>query len=99
MATKTLKLAFLRLNKAKASEFEHLQSINTTLANHILTLPKAERGSLTTASFRDVELGSAWINQTIRKANARTKVKQFSRLPLKTNNQNWSLHKTNGRDI
>src|SRR4051812_47256789 len=92
-ATKTLKLAFHRLNKSKAAEFERLQAINTDLANRVLAVPKKDRRALTTASFKDIELGSAWINQTIRNANAKTKVKKFKRLPLETNNQNWTLHK------
>ena len=70
-----------------------MQTLNTSVANTILTLPKAERRALTSKSFASIEIGSAWINQTIRNANAHTKVKQFRYLPLETNNQNWSLHK------
>jgi len=92
-ATKTLKLPFLRLNRAKAKEFARLQTLNTSVANTLVALPKAERRKLTSKAFAHVELGSAWINQTIRNANARTKVKQFRCLPLETNNQNWTLHK------
>src|SRR5713101_5231067 len=92
-ATKTLKLPFLRLNRAKAEEFAHLQTLNTSVANDILALPKSARRALTSKAFVHVEIGSAWINQTIRHANARTKVKQFQCLPLETNNQNWTLHK------
>jgi putative transposase len=92
-ATKTLKLPFLRLNQAKAAEFLRLQALNTELANRVLAIPKKARRELTTKSFQDVEIGSAWINQTIRNANAKTKVKQFKCLPLETNNQNWTLHK------
>jgi len=92
-ATRTLKLPFLKLNQAKAEEFARLQALNTRVANGILTLPKADRRSLTSKAFADIEIGSAWINQTIRNANARTKVKQFTCLPLETNNQNWTLHK------
>ena len=92
-ATKTLKLPFLRLNRAKAEEFARLQALNTSVANTILALPKGERRALTSKSFAHVEIGSAWMNQTIRNANARTKVKQFWCLPLETNNQNWTLHK------
>ena len=62
------------------------------VATMILALSKEQRRTLTSKSFADVEIGSAWINQTIRNANARTKVKRFSRLPLETNNQNWRLH-------
>jgi IS605 OrfB family transposase len=91
--TQTLKLPFLRLNQAKAAEFARLETINTSVANQILALPKAERGKLTSKSFADVEIGSAWINQTIRNAHAKTRVKRFRRLPLETNNQNWTLHK------
>jgi putative transposase len=93
VATKTLKLAFHRLNQTKAAEFARLEAANTQLANRILALPKAERGKLTTAAFPEVEIGSGWVNQTIRNTNARTKIKRFARLPLETNNQNWRLHK------
>jgi putative transposase len=92
-ATKTFKLPFLRLNRAKAEEFARLQALNTSVANAILVLSKAERRTLTSKAFTHVEIGSAWINQTIRNANARTKVKQFQCLPLETNKQNWTLHK------
>ena len=91
--TKTLKLPFLHLNRAKAEEFVRLQTLNTSVANAILALPRVERHALTSKSFAHVEIGSAWINQTIRNANARTQVKQFRCLPLETNNQNWTLHK------
>ena len=70
-----------------------MQTLNTSVANGILALPKSERRALTSKSFVHVEIGSAWINQTIRNANARTQVKQFRCLPLETNNQNWTLHK------
>ena len=91
--TKTLKLPFLRLNRAKADEFACLQILNTSVANGILALSPSERRTLTSKTFVHVDLGSAWINQTIRNANARTKVRQFRCLPLETNNQNWTLHK------
>jgi IS605 OrfB family transposase len=91
--TKTFKLPFLRLNKAKAQEFARLERLNTEIANQILAMPKDERRKLTSKSFASVEIGSAWINQTIRNANARTKVKRFRCLPLETNNQNWTLHR------
>lgn len=70
-----------------------MERVNTDLANRILGMPKAERRKLTTASFGDVELGSAWVNQTIRNVNKSKKVRAFKRLPLETNNQNWTLHK------
>src|SRR5215471_14464076 len=92
-ATKTLKLPFLRLNRAKADEFARLQALNTAVANTILALPKRERRTLTSKSFAHIEIGSTWVNQTLRNANARTQVKQFRCLPLQTNNQNWMLHK------
>ncbi|MGI9296391.1 MAG: RNA-guided endonuclease TnpB family protein [Gammaproteobacteria bacterium] len=92
-ATKTLKIPFLSLNQIKQNLFASFQQINTAVANEILALPKDERSSLTSKHFRDVSIGSAWINQTIRNANARTKVKQFRCLPLETNNQNWTLHR------
>ena len=91
--TKTLKLPFLRLNQSKGELFARLERLNTDVANSILALPKDQRRALTSKAFAEVEIGSAWINQTIRNASARTKVKRFSRLPLETNNQNWSLHR------
>jgi len=96
--TLTLKLPFLNLNRVKAAEWARLQEVNTALANRILAMPRTERRALTTASFKDVELGSAWVNQTIRNVNKsaarwRGGVKVFKRLPLETNNQNWTLHK------
>jgi len=93
IATLTLKLPFLRLNQMKAQEFLRLQQLNTGIANQLLTIPKGERTKLTSKDFSHIEIGSAWINQTIRNTNAATKVKQFKVLPLETNNQNWSLHK------
>jgi putative transposase len=93
IVTKTLKLPFFRLNQSKAADFERLQALNTKLGNRVLDLPKKERRALTTKSFKGVEIGSAWANQTIRNANAKTKVKKFKCLPLETNNQNWTLHK------
>lgn len=91
--TLTLKLPFLRLNRAKAAQWARLQEANTTLANHILAMSGAEQKALTSASFKDVELGSAWVNQTIRNVNKCKTVKAFKCLPLETNNQNWTLHK------
>ena len=38
---KTLKLPFLRLNRAKAEELTHLQALNTSAANAILVRPGA----------------------------------------------------------
>lgn len=92
-ATKTLKLPFLGLNQSKRDEFVSMQAINTEVANKIVEMPKAERRNLTTKSFVDIPIGSAWMNQTIRNANAKTKVNQFKVLPLETNNQNWTMHK------
>lgn len=92
-ATLTLKLPFLRLNQAKAWEFLRLQQLNTRIANQLLSISKGERTKLTSKDFNHIEIGSAWINQTIRNTNAATVVKQFKVLPLETNNQNWSLHK------
>ena len=91
--TVTLKLPFLRLNAAKATEFARLQDLNTEVANGILALSPAERSHLTTAHVTNVETGSAWMNQTIRNARARTTVKRFKVLPPETNSQNWTLHR------
>ena len=89
----TLKLPFYRLNKVKADEFERLTVINTQVANDLLKVSKAERRKITTAYFRHVEIGSAWINQTIRNTNAKTKVKHFNRMWLEVNNQNFDVEK------
>jgi IS605 OrfB family transposase len=54
---------------------------------------KSERKKLTSSAFKHVEIGSAWINQTIRNANAKTKVKHFKRMWLEVNNQNFEISK------
>jgi transposase len=91
--TLTLKLPFLNLNHCKAVEFEQLTQLNTEVANNIVAMPRAARRQLTSKDFVSVEIGSGWINQTIRNANAKTKVKTFKRLPLEVNNQGWKVHK------
>jgi putative transposase len=91
--TLTLKLPFYRLNQVKALEFERLTAVNTQVANDLLSVDKKERKKLTSSAFRHVEIGSAWINQTIRNTNAKTKVKHFQRMWLETNNQNFEISK------
>ena len=80
----------------QGEELARLQALNTHTANSIVAMPQADRRLLTSKAFAHVEIGSAWINQTIRNATARTKVTQFQSLPLETNNQNWTLHKVGG---
>ena len=91
--TLTLKLPFYRLNQVKALEFERLTTINTQVANDLLSVDEKERKKLTSSAFRHIEIGSAWINQTIRNTNAKTKVKHFKRMWLETNNQNIEISK------
>ncbi|NMG10443.1 RNA-guided endonuclease TnpB family protein [Brasilonema sp. UFV-L1] len=91
--TLTLKLPFYRLNQVKALEFERLTNVNTQVANELLCLDKKERRKLTSSAFAHVEIGSAWINQTIRNTNAKTKVKHIARMWLETNNQNFEISK------
>jgi IS605 OrfB family transposase len=81
------------LNQNRVQDFERLQKLNTEVANTILAMPKEERRKLTSKDFSDIEIASSVINQTIRNANAETKVKEFKSLPLETNNQNWKLQK------
>ncbi len=90
----TLKLPFYRLNQAKASEFERLTAINTSVANDLLQIDKKERKKLTSADFKHVEIGSMWINQTIRNCNAKTKVKHFKTMWLEVNNQGYEILKS-----
>jgi putative transposase len=92
--TLTLKLPFHRLNRAKADEFARLEQINTDVANDLLKLDKADRKKLTSSAFAHIEVGSMWINQTIRNCNAKTKVKHFKRLPLEVNNQGYAVQKS-----
>jgi IS605 OrfB family transposase len=92
--TLTLKLPFHRLNAIKANEFERLTAVNTEVANELLKVDKSERKNLTSAAFKHIEIGSAWINQTIRNTNAKTRVKQFKRMWLETNNQNYEISKS-----
>jgi putative transposase len=89
----TLKLPFHRLNQVKADEFERLTALNTQAANDLLKVEKSERKKLTSSAFKHVEIGSAWINQTIRNANAKTKAKHFKRMWLEVNNQNFEVSK------
>ena len=90
----TLKLPFYRLNQAKSQEFERLTNINTMVANSLLEIDKRERKKLTSADFKHVEIGSMWINQTIRNTNAKTKVKKFKRMWLEVNNQGFEIIKS-----
>ena len=69
----TLKLPFYRLNQVKVLEFERMTMVNTQVANDLLLVDKKERKKLTSSAFRHVEIGSAWINQTIRNTNAKTR--------------------------
>jgi hypothetical protein len=92
--TLTLKLPFYRLNQAKASEFDRLTSINTQVANDLLRIDVTERKKLTSAAFRHIEIGSMWINQTIRNTNAKTKAKHFKRMWLEVNNQGFEVIKS-----
>ncbi|MEW6494452.1 MAG: RNA-guided endonuclease TnpB family protein, partial [Cyanobacteriota bacterium] len=80
--TLTLKLPFYRLNQVKALEFERLTTINTSVANDLLNVDKKKRKKLTSADFKHVEIGSMWINQTIRNCNAKTQVKHFKAMWL-----------------
>lgn len=89
----TLKLPFYRLNQIKALEFERMTIVNTQVANDLLLVDKKERKKLTSSAYRHVEIGSAWINQTIRNTNAKTKVKHFKRMWLEVNNQNFEVSK------
>ncbi len=97
-AIKTLTLPFLSLHHAKAEEFARLQTLNTATANAILAMPQGARRQLTSKALAHVEMGSAWINQTMRHAQARTKVPQCRCLPLETKNQNWALYKVGTTD-
>ncbi|WP_293160471.1 hypothetical protein [Okeania sp. SIO2C9] len=89
--TLTLKLPFYRLNACKAAEFERLTLLNTEVANTLLKVDKSERRKYTSKDFHHVEIGSMWINQTIRNTCAQTKVKKFKRLPIEVNNQGYSV--------
>ena len=89
--TLTLKLPFYRLNACKAIEFERLTRLNTEVANALLLVDKSERRKYTSKDFHHIEIGSMWINQTIRNTCAQTKVKKFKRLPLEVNNQGYRI--------
>ncbi len=93
MLTLTLKLPFYRLNQCKAQEFEGLTQLNTAIANQLLEIPKTDRRKYTSKDFNHIEIGSMWINQTIRNTCASTKVKKFNCLPLEVNNQGWKIVK------
>jgi putative transposase len=90
----TLKLPFYRLNQAKAIEFERLTSINTEVANNLMEIDRKERKKLTSADFKHIEIGSVWIDQTIRNTNTKTKVRHFKRIWLEVNNQGFEIIKS-----
>lgn len=90
----TLKLPFYKLNSVKAAELERLTLLNTTVANGLISIEKSERKKLTSAAFRHIEIGSMWINQTIRNTNASTSVKHFKRMWLEVNNQGFEVSKS-----
>jgi len=92
--TITLKLPFYRLNQVKALEFERLTAVNTQVANGLLDVEKKERKKLTSAAFKHIEIGSMWINQTIRNTNAKTKAKHFKQMWLEVNNQGYEVLKS-----
>ncbi|MEG4278962.1 transposase [Microcoleus sp. MON1_C1] len=92
--TLTLKLPFHRLNACKALEFERLTAVNTAVANALLAVDNKERKKLTSAAFRHIEIGSMWINQTIRNTHAKTKVKHFKQMWLEVNNQGYEVLKS-----
>ncbi|WP_287520118.1 hypothetical protein [Okeania sp. SIO2C2] len=91
--TLTLKLPFYRLNACKAAEFERLTLLNTEVANTLLSVDKSVRRKYTSKDFHHVEIGSMWINQTIRNTCAQTKVTKFKRLPIEVNNQGYSVNR------
>jgi IS605 OrfB family transposase len=70
---------------------ERLTAINTQVANDLLLVDKKERKKLTSADFRHIEIGSMWINQTIRNACADTGVKHFKTMWLEVNNQGYEV--------
>ncbi|NJR61381.1 MAG: IS200/IS605 family element transposase accessory protein TnpB [Cyanobacteria bacterium CRU_2_1] len=90
----TLKLPFYRLNQVKALEFERLTAVNTQVANDLPNVDTKERKKLTSAAFKHIEIGSMWINQTIRNTNAKTKAKHFNRMWLEVNNQGYEVLKS-----
>ena len=89
--TLTLKLPFSRLNACKAAEFERLTLLNTQVANTLLKVDTSVRRKYTSKDFHHIEIGSMWINQTIRNTCAQTQVKKFKRLPIEVNNQGYSV--------
>ncbi|CCQ55254.1 Transposase [Crocosphaera watsonii WH 0005] len=91
--TLTLKLPFYRLNQCKAQEFDRLTELNTGIANQLLEVPKTDRRKYTSKDFNHVEIGSGWINQTIRNSCAATKVKSLNVCHLKLTIKDGELRK------
>ena len=92
--TRTIKLKFLDLNQVKQQMFADMLVENTRLANELLAMPYMERREMTTAKVRTT-LKSALANQMIRHTISSTgrKVKQYKKLPVEVNKQNWKLEK------
>ncbi len=75
----------------KLLKSERLTLLNTEVANTLLKVDKLERRKYTSKDFHHIEIGSMWINQTIRNTCAQTKVKKFKRLPIEVNKQGYSV--------
>ncbi len=92
--TRTIKLKFLNLNQVKQQMFADMLEEKTRLANELLAMPYKDRREMTTAKVRTT-LKSALANQTIRHTISATgrKVKQYKKLPVEINKQNWKLEK------
>ncbi|MDJ0520160.1 MAG: hypothetical protein QNJ74_29195 [Trichodesmium sp. MO_231.B1] len=88
--TLTLKLPFYRLNTCQAAEFERLTWLNTE-GRTLLKVDTLGGRKYTSKDFHHVEIGSMWINQTIRNTCAQTKVKKFKPLPIEFNNQGYNV--------
>ena len=65
--------------------------MNTGIANQLLEIPKTDRRKYTSKDFKHIEIGTGWINQTIRNSCAATKVQKFKCMPLEVNNQGWRI--------
>ncbi len=89
----TLEIPLLELDKDIAKEFSRLERLNAELANRIMAMPRENRSKLNAQHFADIDLGGAWMEQTIRKACAQSDGSFFYTLPLETDSSHWKLHR------
>lgn len=80
------KLHFLDFNLGKTAKWSRLEGVNSNLAHGILDMSSTEQRTLSTGSFKAVELSLALVNQTVCYVDSPNS-KVFEQLPLQKDKQ------------